>query len=164
VSFGEEDMANEIGIDNGIFGETLDSNQLKSINTLGLAYVGDAVYELFVRIRLCKERGCTNSTMHKQAVRRVNAAAQARAGELLMSRLTDEEKDVCRRGRNTDYHSKPKNVSHADYAAATGFETLFGWLWMTGRQERAYELFRFLWDHEPRDGGPAQMKGAGDGT
>ncbi len=135
--------------DFGLIGEALDDHQLKNINMLGLAYVGDAVYELFVRIRLCTGRGCTNSNMHKQAVRRVNAAAQARAGELLFSELSSQEKDICRRGRNSDYHSKPKNVSHADYAAATGFETLFGWLWMTGRQERAYELFSFLWEHEP---------------
>ncbi len=128
-----------------IFGVQLNEQQMKGISTLGLAYVGDAVYELLVRISLCMKTGSTHTSMHKQAIRCVNASAQARSYGLLAEQLTAQEKDVYRRGRNADTHSKPKCVSTADYSAATGLETLFGWLWMTGRQERASELFQVIW-------------------
>ncbi|HLN62594.1 MAG TPA: ribonuclease III domain-containing protein [Symbiobacteriaceae bacterium] len=108
---------------------------------LTLAYVGDAVYELFIRKRLL-ERGVVRvGELHKHAVKYVRARAQAGAIAELHPTLSEQEQDVVRRGRNAKSHSAPKGSDAAEYAASTSFETLAGYLYLAGRYERLEELF-----------------------
>ena len=123
-------------------------DQLRAISTLGLAHLGDGVFELMVRSWLCLHGKATSKGLHKATVRYVAAPAQAKAVEKILPLLTEEEGDVFRRGRNTSPHSVPQNASRADYQAATGLEALFGWLWLQGRTERLHELFAVMLEGE----------------
>lgn len=115
--------------------------QLGPISNLGLAYVGDGVYELMVRSYLCLQGKATNKGLHKAAVKYVAAPAQAAAVKVIAPRLSEEERDVFRRGRNASPHTIPQHASREEYAAATALEALFGWLYLNGRVERLNELF-----------------------
>ena len=126
------------------FGVRLGDDELKKISVLGLAHVGDGVYELLVRTRLCTHGGQTSQGMHKKAVALVCASAQAAAFKKISSMLTEEESAVFRRGRNAKVNSVPKNAVMADYHAATGLEALFGWLWLRGSTERINTLFNTI--------------------
>ena len=121
-------------------------DQLRAISTLGLAHLGDGVFELMVRSWLCLHGKATSKGLHKATVRYVAAPAQAQAVEKILPLLTEEEGDVFRRGRNTSPHSVPQNASRADYQAATGLEALFGWLYLQGRTDRLNQLFETIMD------------------
>ena len=123
-------------------------DQLRAISTLGLAHLGDGVFELMVRSWLCLHGKATSKGLHRATVRYVAAPAQAKAVEKILPLLTEEEGDVFRRGRNTSPHSVPQNASRADYQTATGLEALFGWLWLQGRTERLNELFAVMMEEE----------------
>ena len=116
-------------------------DMIRGISNLGLAYLGDGVFELMVRSWLCLHGKATSKGLHRAAVRYVAAPAQARMLERILPALSEEEADVFRRGRNVSPHSVPQNATRADYQAATGLESLFGWLWLQGRTERLNELF-----------------------
>lgn len=122
----------------------LGAYELKQTDPLVHAYVGDAVYELFVRISLSRTP-VTNTRMHLQAVSIVNAQSQQRAYRVIRDSLTREEADVFRRGRNASGHAHPRHASPMEYADATGLEALFGWLWLGGGSLRAWELFELIW-------------------
>ena len=118
----------------------------KSMNPLALAFVGDGVFELLVREKLCCESRLPVSALHRQAVEQVCARRQAEDGRRLQSLLTEEEQEVYRRGRNARVHHVPKNAAVADYHAATALEALFGYLYLTGNFSRAVELCRIGFD------------------
>lgn len=120
---------------------TLDVNK---ISMLGLAHVGDAVYELLTRTMLCAQGHSSVTELHRLTVSLVNAPAQAKAAEKIMQALSDEELAIYRRGRNTKVNSVPHNADIGQYHAATGIEALFGWLYLQGRQERVNELFGLI--------------------
>ncbi|HCO62227.1 MAG TPA: ribonuclease III [Clostridiales bacterium] len=124
----------------------LDMNpgQLGQISSLGLAHVGDGVYELMVRSWLCLKGKATNKGLHRAAVRYVAAPAQARMAERLRPVLTEEEVAVFRRGRNSHTGGIPRGASVAEYHTATGLEALFGWLYLQGRTQRLNELFTIM--------------------
>ena len=119
----------------------IDQDALLSLSTLGLAHLGDGVYELMVRSWLVLHGKAKARDLHRATVQYVAAPAQAERFERIQPRLTDEEADVFRRGRNTAPHSIPKAASRAQYQTATGLEALFGWLYLQGRTERLNELF-----------------------
>lgn len=108
---------------------------------LGLAHVGDGVYELLTRTMLCRQGHTDVQNLHRLTVERVKAQAQARAAEKLLPLLTEEELALYKRGRNTHVNSVPPHAELADYHAATGLEALFGWLYLQGRLERIDALF-----------------------
>ena len=119
----------------------INHDALLSLSTLGLAHLGDGVYEVMVRSWLVLHGKAKAKDLHRATVKYVAAPAQAERFERLRSLLTQEEEDVFRRGRNTDPHSVPKAASRAQYQTATGLEALFGWLYLQGRTERLNELF-----------------------
>ena len=119
-------------------------DDIRAISTLGLAHLGDGVFELMVRSWLCLHGKATNKGLHKATVHYVAAPAQAAAAEKIIPLLTEEEGDVFRRGRNTSPHSVPKAASRADYQTATALEALFGWLYLQGRTERINRLFELM--------------------
>ncbi|MDR0248055.1 MAG: ribonuclease III [Oscillospiraceae bacterium] len=112
------------------------------LTTAALAQVGDAVYELMVRTRLCAEgTAVTARRLHSERVARVNASAQGGAAARIAGLLSEDERAVFLRGRNSKTHAAPKGASARDYRAATAVEALWGWLWLTGRRERLETLF-----------------------
>ena len=120
---------------------TIDRDRLLSLSTLGLAHLGDGVYELMVRSWLVLHGKAKAKDLHRATVKYVAAPAQAERFEKIQPVLTEEEAGVFRRGRNTAPHSVPKAASRAQYQTATGLEALFGWLYLQGRAERLNELF-----------------------
>ncbi len=117
------------------------------LSPLALAHVGDAVYDLLVRSELASRGRLRADSLHKATVALVNARAQHAAAELLLPHLSEEESAVFRRARNAKVHSVPKNAELADYHGATGLEALFGWLWLSGREERIRELFDIIMEN-----------------
>ena len=120
--------------------------ELLNMSSLGLAHLGDGVFELMVRAWLCLHGKVKVKDLHRATVRYVPAPAQAAAMERLLPLLTDEEADVYRRGRNTAPHSVPRAATRAQYQSATGLEALFGWLYLQGRTDRLNELFDHIMD------------------
>lgn len=118
--------------------------QINQISMLGLAHIGDGVYELMTRAALCEEGHTAVAELHQLVTRRVNAPAQAAAVEKLLPALTEEEAAIYRRGRNAHVNSVPRAANIGQYHAATGLEALFGWLYLQGKCERLNELFRLI--------------------
>ena len=106
-----------------------------------MAYLGDAVVELLVRERLVKKGLCDSSGLNREAVKYVKATSQSDAVERVFPMLTEEEQSLYRRGRNAGHgKNTPKSASVIEYGRATGFETIFGALWLKGETRRAKEL------------------------
>ncbi len=123
------------------FSPALADDRLRAISSIGLAHMGDAVYELLVRTWLCAHGKATGRGLHQATIRLVCAEAQAERAERILPLLTQEESDVFRRGRNAHVHTIPNHASRAQYGEATALEALFGWLYLKGRQERINALF-----------------------
>ena len=115
--------------------------QVDAISNLGLAHMGDCVYELLCRAYLCAHGGKKVSQLHQETIRMVKATAQAKFADKMIPLLTEEELAYYRRGKNSHVHAVPKSCSPAEYAKATGLEALFGALYLAGKTERLNELF-----------------------
>jgi len=115
---------------------------------LGLAHVGDGVYELLTRTMLCSQGHFSVAELHKLTISYVNAPAQAQAAEKIKPLLSEEESAVFRRGRNAKVNSVPHNANIGQYHAATGLEALFGWLYLQGRTERIGQLFSVIMEEK----------------
>ena len=126
----DKERNNEIGLIRlqNYFEPNMTPKQINAMSALALAHIGDAVFELLVRSRLCIRGGSTNGKLHHDTVAQVCAGAQAALA-------------YYRRGRNAHPHGIPKNATPAQYAKATGVEALFGALFLLGRMQRANELF-----------------------
>ena len=122
------------------------------MNVLQLAYLGDTVWETIVRYDLLLGR-LNLHHIHQQCVRRVNAGAQAALLPAITDMLHEREAEIVRRGRNAHpKHTVPKNQLPEDYAAATGFEALLGYLYLTGQNERIFEIVRKIKEQENQNG------------
>jgi len=122
--------------------------QVNAVSNLGLAHVGDGVYELLCRTYLCAGGDKTVLKLHKDTVAMVKAPAQAKFADKLKPYLTEEELDFFRRGKNAHTHAAPKAATRQEYAKATGLETLFGALYLMGRTQRLNELFHIIISEE----------------
>ena len=118
--------------------------QVNAISNLGLAHMGDGVYELLCRAHLCAAGNQTVLKLHKDTVALVKAPTQAAFADKLKPHLTEEELGFFRRGKNAHTHAAPKSASRAEYAKATGLEALFGALYLLGRTDRLNELFAIM--------------------
>ena len=114
------------------------------ISMLGLAHIGDGVYELLTRTMLCLQGHQSVGELHKLTVSYVKAPAQALAMEKILPHLTEEELALYKRGRNAHVHGVPQGASVGEYHSATGLEALFGWLYLLDRKERINELFSHI--------------------
>ncbi|MBE6934110.1 MAG: ribonuclease III [Ruminococcaceae bacterium] len=126
------------------FSLNMDISQINAISNLGLAHIGDGVFELLCRSYLCKKGGKRVQNLHKNTVAMVKASSQAEFASLLLPHLAEEEQDWYRRGKNAHSHAAPKSATKQEYAKATGLETLFGALYLAGRLDRLNELFHLL--------------------
>ena len=112
--------------------------EINMMSPLTWAYVGDSVYELYIRTYLSNTTNLNPHKMHVESIKYVKAGAQAKILKNL--NLTDGEKDIVRRGRNTQNHHLPKNASIEEYAYSTGFEALIGFLYLNKKDERLSEI------------------------
>ncbi len=126
------------------FQMNMEKRQIDAISNLGLAHVGDGVYELMCRGYLCAKGGQTVRSLHRDSVALVKAPAQARFADKLKPFLTEEELSYFRRGKNAHSHAAPKSATPQEYAKATGLETLFGALYLAGKTGRLNELFHIM--------------------
>ena len=118
--------------------------QVNAISSLGLAHMGDGVYELLCRAHLCAAGDQTVLKLHKDTISLVKAPAQAAFADKVKPHLTEEELGFFRRGKNAHTHAAPKSATRAEYAKATGLEALFGALYLLGRTQRLQELFEIM--------------------
>jgi len=130
------------------FNITMPADDLRAVSSIGLAHVGDAVFELLVRSWLCAHGKATGKGLHRAAIAIVCAESQARRAERVIPVLTEEELAVFRRGRNAQVHSVPSHASRAQYSEATALEALLGWLYLSGKRERVNELFGMMMEGE----------------
>ncbi|MEI3102498.1 MAG: ribonuclease III domain-containing protein [Oscillospiraceae bacterium] len=130
----------------GFFPE-MEVRNVNKISILGLAHVGDGVYELLVRSMLCQSGHTALLDLHKSTVKMVKASAQAAAAEKLLDVLDVDELAIYKRGRNAHVHTVPKNADIGQYHAATGLEALFGWLYLQGKLERINRLFAVIMEN-----------------
>ena len=116
--------------------------KVNTMSPLTWAYIGDAVYELYIRNHLINTTNLKPNKLHREAIKYVKASAQAQTLENLQEILTDEEKEIVRRGRNTENHHLPKNANLRDYTYATAFEALIGYLYLTKQEKRLNEILQ----------------------
>lgn len=122
--------------------EKKEKEEVNLMSPLVWAYVGDAVYELYIRNYLVNTTKLNPHKLHIESIKYVKAAAQARILEELMPNLSEEEQNVVRRARNTQNHHLPKNANVADYMYSTAFEGLIGYLYLTDQKDRLKEILQ----------------------
>ncbi len=136
-----------------------DPNEIdvRTYSPLTLAFLGDAVFELMARTMVVTKSNTAPEKLHRRTTRMVKAEAQAMMGHGIWESLREEEQSVYRRGRNAQSYTHAKNASVSDYRHATGLEALFGYLYLTGKQERMLELMQRCVDileaHEQAESG-----------
>lgn len=112
------------------------------VSPLTWAYIGDAVYELYVREHLIRTTNLKPHKLHIETIKFVKASAQAKILYELENFLTEEEKEIVRRGRNQENHHLPKNVNTAEYSHSTAFEALIGYLYLAKKEERLEKILK----------------------
>ena len=127
-------------MDNDFIKEIHDEIDVKKYSPLAFAYIGDAVFELYVRNRELKKFNTNTSTYHESTVKHVKSEAQSRKYFAIEDKLTQDEIKIFKRGRNAKSNSIPKNADVKEYKTATGFETLLGYLYLKGNFDRLKEI------------------------
>lgn len=125
-----------------IFERSKEIQEAKMLSPLVWAYVGDSVYELFIRTHLVNYSNAKPHKLHLETIQFVKAEAQAKILDRIWDKLSKEEQEIFKRGRNTENHHLPKNGNVADYSHATGFEALIGYLYLTKQDERLEEILK----------------------
>ena len=123
-------------------------HEIKQKSPVELAFVGDAVYELMVREYISLHHDAPAGKLHSMCVEYVRAEAQVKAFEKIQNILTEEELDFVRKGRNANKVTASKNAEPAAYRIATGVETMFGYLYLTGSNDRIRELFNMIFEEQ----------------
>ena len=126
--------------------DIITTKQARELNPLVLAYVGDGVHTLYVRMSALASTTGKADKLHKYVTARVNAGAQAECMRRIESVLNEDEEDIFRRARNSHQHSMAKNASVSDYKSASGFEAVIGYLYLTGQEERLQYLMSLCED------------------
>lgn len=124
------------------FKMNLPKQDIDAISNLGLAHMGDCVFEILCRAYLCARGEKTVDRLHRDTIQMVKATSQAKFADKLLPMLTEEELTWYRRGKNAHVHAVPRSATPAEYAKATGLEALFGALYLAGRTERLNQLFK----------------------
>ena len=122
----------------------MSKKDIDAISNLGLAHIGDSVFEVLCRSYLCARGGKNVGNLHRDTIEMVKATSQAKFADRLLPHLTEEELAYYRRGKNSHVHAVPKSATPAEYAKATGLEALFGALYLSGQTNRINELFRLV--------------------
>lgn len=120
----------------------LKREEVIQLSPLVWAYMGDAVYEKYIREYVIRQGMCKNGLLHKKSIKYVSANGQVKILKRIEEKLTEEELDIVRRGRNSNPHSHAKNADIVDYKYATGFEALIGYLYLSEQKERLEEILK----------------------
>ncbi len=131
------------------FQMNLTKGQIDAISNLGLAHMGDCVFEILCRAYLCARGGKNVGKLHRDTIALVKAPSQAKFADRILPMLTEEELAYYRRGKNAHVHGVPRSATPQEYAKATGLEALFGALYLGGKTERLNELFKAVMEEEP---------------
>ncbi len=123
-----------------------DQSEVKMLSPLTWAYIGDSVFELYVRTELINKTNLKPHKLHIEAIKYVKASAQAKILEKIKDKLTEEEMEIVRRGRNTQNHHLAKNATVQEYMYSTAFEGLIGYLYLTKQDERLKEILDMSMD------------------
>lgn len=123
--------------------------EVNMMSPLTWAYVGDAVYELYIRTHLVNKTNLKPHKLHVEAIKYVKAQSQAQALKKIEVNLTEKEKEIVRRGRNTENHHVAKNASVQEYMYSTAFEALIGYLYLTNQEKRIKELVEMIISTRP---------------
>ena len=126
------------------FKMNLSRQEINAISNLGLAHMGDCVFEILCRAYLCSRGGKNVGNLHRDTINMVKASSQAVFADKLLPHLNEEELAWYRRGKNSHVHAVPKSCTPAEYARATGLEALFGALYLSGQTDRINELFKLV--------------------
>ena len=127
----------------------MEEREAQQLSPLQMAYMGDSVWEIIVRTRLISQRKNVKH-MHRECIDWVNAAAQARAAEKIRPLMTEKENDLFLRGRNAHpHHAAPRHQDPGDYAEATGFEAVLGYLYLTGQDDRIEQFANAILEEAP---------------
>ena len=116
--------------------------EINMLSPLTWAYVGDCIYELYIRTDLVNRTKLKPHKLHIETIKYVKAKAQADILKRIEKNLTEKELEIVRRGRNAENHHLPKNADPADYMYSTAFEGLIGYLYLTKQDERLKEIFK----------------------
>ena len=127
-----------------LFNINKNETEINQMSPLTWAYIGDAVYELYIRTNLVDTTNLKPHKLHVEAIKYVKAKAQADALKNIENNLTEEEKEIVKRGRNTQLHHIAKNASVQEYIHATAFEALIGYLYLTKKEERLIEILQMI--------------------
>lgn len=128
--------------------EIMTPAEAKALGGLTLAFFGDSVYEVYVREQIVRLGTMPVDKLHKKAVQYVNAGFQSYAYDIIAEQLTEEETEIFKRGRNATGNNVPRSSNPKDYRSATGMEALFGYLYLTGQNDRIKELFEKIYTSE----------------
>lgn len=123
--------------------------EINLLSPLTWAYVGDCVYELHIRTNLVNKTNLKPHRLHIETIKHVKAKSQAQLLQKIHDKLTDEEKDIVRRGRNAESHHLPKNANVQEYRYATAFEALIGYLYLTKKFKRLKEIIEIANADDP---------------
>ncbi len=123
--------------------ESLTAEDILMLAPLQLAYIGDAVYELFVRMKVL-DLDLNVNKLHKKSTNYVKAESQSKIVKKLEEALTEKEKSIVKKGRNAKSNSPAKNADIIDYKYSTGFEALIGYLYINRQEERLEEIFEII--------------------
>lgn len=121
--------------------QPIERDRVRQMNPVVLAFVGDAVYTLYVRESLALSSGCKTGELNRRASEMISAHGQSGRLEQILPLLNEEEEEIYRRGRNAKKLTKSKHATAAEYTRSTGFEALIGYLYLTGQKSRLLELF-----------------------
>ena len=128
--------------------EIMTPAEAKALGGLTLAFFGDSVYEVYVREQIVRLGTMPVDKLHKKAVQYVNAGFQSYAYDIIAEQLTEEETEIFKRGRNATGNNVPRPSNPKDYRRATGMEAIFGYLYLTGQNDRIKELFEKIYTSE----------------
>lgn len=117
-----------------------DESEINTMSPLVWAYIGDSIYELYIRMHLVNNTKSKPHKLHIESIKYVKAKAQAEILQRIQDKLTDKEKEIVKRGRNAENHHLPKNATVQEYMYSTGFEALIGYLYLTKQDERLKEI------------------------
>lgn len=125
-----------------------EQTRVNMMSPLVWAYVGDSVFELFIRTHLTNTTKLNAHQLHVKTIGYVKAKAQADILASIQDKLTEEEKEIVRRARNVDTHHLPKNAKMSDYKYATAFEGLIGYLYLSQKEKRLQEILEMCIEGE----------------
>lgn len=131
-------------MENELLEQTHKKVDVRAYSALNLAYIGDAVFEIFARSKVVMEHNTTVNNMNKYTKEYVKATSQSKMYRKALDIVTEEELSILKRGRNAKSHTTAKNASISDYRHATGIEALFGYLYLQGNIQRLNEIFEYI--------------------